>query len=446
MTILPLGAAGDGSRPLVDQIDAFLCQLVTELTPAPAAVGRNRGRPPILPASLLWSGVLVNVLRRAPSQLALWRLLCSRGLWHFPAVPVTDDAIYKRLANEGPGAMEALFGAVTTLLTDQMTALTEVDLAPFAREVVVLDETTLDPVVRKLPTLRHLPVGSDQLLPGKLAGVYDIRRQLWRHLHYIANPHQNEKHDARTLLAFVPEQSLILADLGYFSFSWCDHLTDSGYFWIQRLRQKTSYKIIHSNYADDQTLDAVVWLGGHRADRAKHAIRLVQFQVGSFQYRYITNVLAPQTLTLREIARLYARRWDIEMAVNLVKTHLGLHLLWSSKPAVILTQVWAVLLIAQVLQSLRRLIAHAAGVDPFDVSLSLMIEYLPQYAARHPDPIVIFVADGARLGFIRPSRRTQIRAPAIPDDALTPLPPDLILIRTPRYAHRKPSKSGGKSN
>lgn len=446
MAILLPGAAGNGSVALVDQTEAFLCRLVSELTPAPAAVGANRGRPPILPATLLWSGVLVNVLQRAPSQRALWRLVSSRGLWHFPAVPVTDDAIYKRLANEGPGAMEALFGAVTTLLTEQMTSLAEADLAPFAREVVVLDETTLDPVARKLPALRQLPAGSDQLLPGKLAGVYDIRRQLWRHLHFISNPHQNEKHDARALLAFVPAQSLILADLGYFSFSWCDDLTDSGYFWIQRLRHKTSYEIIHHNSDEDQTLDAVVWLGNHRADRAKHAVRLVQFRVGAFQYRYLTNVLDPRTLPLREIARLYARRWDIEMAVNLAKTHLGLHLLWSSKPAVILTQVWAVLLIAQVLQSLRRLIAHAAGVDPFDVSLSLMIEYLPQYAARHPDPIAMFVADGVRLGFIRPSRRTQIRAPDIPDDALTPLPPDLILIRTPRYAHRKPSKSGGKSN
>ncbi|MEA2515984.1 MAG: hypothetical protein QOJ59_5473 [Thermomicrobiales bacterium] len=47
----------------------------------------------------------------------------------------------------------------------------------------------------------------------------------------------------------------------------------------------------------------------------------------------ITNVLT-SSATLRD-SRLYAQRWDIEMAVKTVKTDLSLHLLWSSMPAVI---------------------------------------------------------------------------------------------------------------
>jgi hypothetical protein len=446
-TLLPVPVRDD---PAVvgDQIEGFVCQLVSELTPAPAAAGRNRGRPPILPAALLWAGVLVMVLRRVPSQRALWRLLSSRGLWHFPAVPVTDDAIYKRLASEGPAAMHALFDTITALLLAQLTPAADTTLAPFAAEVVVFDETTLDPVARKLPLLRQVPRGSDQLLPGKLAAIYDVRRQLWRYLHYIDEPHQNEKRAARQLLAEVPTGSLILADLGYYSFAWFDELTAGGYFWIQRLRNGSSYEVLHTYYADADTgtLDALIWLGKHRADRAGHAVRLVQFTEGAFQYRYITNVCDPDLLPLREIARLYHRRWDIELAFNLVKTHLGLHLLWSSKEAVLLTQVWAVLIIAQILHALRTLVAQAAQVDPFEVSLPLLIEYLPQYAARHADPMTAFLADAVRLGFIRPSRRTQIRAPDIPASALQPLPADLVLVRKPRYAHRKPSKSGGGAN
>ena len=41
------------------------------------------------------------------------------------------------------------------------------------------------------------------------------------------------------------------------------------------------------------------------------------------------------------------------MAVNLVKTELGLQLLWSAKPSVICAQVWAVLAVAQIVQALR---------------------------------------------------------------------------------------------
>lgn len=433
-------------RPLVDHLEGMLCQLVSALTPDASAVGRHRGRPPILPATLLWAGVLVIVLRRSTSQLALWRLVSSRGLWHFPAVPVTDDAVYKRLAKEGPTALETLFAQISSLLLDQPVPTATQSLAPFATEVVALDETTLDPVARKLPALRQASPGSDRLLPGKLAGVFDVRRQLWRHLHYIPNPHQNEKHEARSLLASVPKGSMILADLGYFGFAWFDHLTDSGYHWVSRLRHKTSFTVLHIAYQDDQTLDAVVWLGAFRADRAKHAVRLVEFREGATTYRYITNVLDPATLSIREIAQLYQRRWDIELAVNLVKTHLGLHLLWSSKTDVILTQVWAVLIIAQVLQSLRQLAAERADVDPFDISLTLLIEYLPQYAARHADPLTVFIEEGRQLGFIRPSRRIEIRAPTIPPTGYIPLPPDLSLTRTPRYAHRQSSKSRGASN
>jgi hypothetical protein len=35
--------------------------------------------------------------------------------------------------------------------------------------------------------------------------------------------------------------------------------------------------------------------------------------VGSSTHTYLTNVLDPTILPLHEIARLYARRWDIEM-------------------------------------------------------------------------------------------------------------------------------------
>jgi IS4 transposase len=55
-------------------------------------------------------------------------------------------------------------------------------------------------------------------------------------------------------------------------------------------------------------------------------------------------------LSLYELAGLYQRRQDFELAVKLVKRHLKLHLLWSSKVEVVQVQVqvWAVLIIAQI--------------------------------------------------------------------------------------------------
>jgi IS4 transposase len=78
-------------------------------------------------------------------------------------------------------------------------------------------------------------------------------------------------------------------------------------------------------------------------------------------YQYITNVLSPTQLSLHEIVVLYARRWDIEMAFKLIKRELGLHLFWSAKTSVLPQQVWAVLLISQILHALQMEFAGKAG-------------------------------------------------------------------------------------
>jgi hypothetical protein len=424
--------------PGLDEVEAFLCAAVAELTPAaPAAGARGPGRPAVLPAVCLWAGLVVCVLRGFGSHLALWRLLSGHGLWQFPRVAVSDQAVYHRLARDGTAPLEALFRHISALLADRLAPYAATALAPFAAGVYALDETTLDRVARLLPALRAAPARDPALLPGKLAGLFDLRRQQWARVAHIPDPRQNEKVAARAMVAALPPGSLVLADLGYFGFQWLDDLTDAARWWVSRLREKTSYAAIHTFYRQGDTLDALVWLGAHRADRAKHAARLVQFRHRGVLHRYVTNVTDPAALPAAEVARLYARRWDIELAFKLIKTHLGLHLLWGSKPVVVLQQVWAVLTIAQVLQALRLEIAGRAGADPFEVSLPLLIEYLPFFAARGLDPVQVFVAQGRALRLIRPSARTAIQAPDIPPEALAPAPPRLALTRTPRYAQRK---------
>ena len=165
-------------------------------------------------------------------------------------------------------------------------------------------------------------------------------------------------------------------------------------------------------------------------------MRRVQFRVGTTLYRYLTNITDPRQVPAVELARLYARRWDIELAVKLVKRELGLHLLWSAKSEVIWSQVWAVLIIAQIVQALRLEVAGRAGVDPFEVSLPLLVQLLPELMAKGEDPIAILVAYGRRGGIIRPSRRTRVVGPTIDPAELALPPPDLVVAREPRYARR----------
>lgn len=424
-------------RQLLDQVEQLVREAVEGLGPDPQEAARTgRGRPRVLPGLCLWGGLLVCVLRGFSSQLGVWRLLSWTGLWDYPRIPVSDQAVYQRLEQAGTGALETLFAQVTALLAERLAPYATTDLAPFASQVVAFDETTLDPVARTLPALRGLPASDTQRLPGKLAAIFDLRLQQWLHLEHRPNAHENDKVAARGLLEHLQPGALILADLGYFGFAWFDDLTDAGFWWVSRLRAKTSYTILHRFYDDGTTFDGLIFLGAYRADQAKHAVRLVRFQVGSKTFEYVTNVRDPHTLSLHEIARLYARRWDIELAFKLVKRELGLHLLWSAKTTVVLQQVWAVLIISQILQAFRIEIAARAGIDLFDVSLPLLIRYLPELARRGEDPLDFIVATGWQAGLFRPARRVRILAPHLTSDHLSPPPPDLVLVRTPRYARK----------
>ncbi len=121
------------------------------------------------------------------------------------------------------------------------------------------------------------------------------------------------------------------------------------------------------------------------------------------------------------------------MAVNLVKTHLGLQLLWSASRRR-RRQVWAVLAVARCAGAAGR--GGGAGGGRHLRGLAAAPGPLPAPVRRRGlDPVAAFVADGRRLGFT-PSRRTQIVTPTIPATHLRPPPDGLVLRRTPRYARK----------
>src|SRR5437764_11708122 len=119
----------------------------------------------------------------------------------------------------------------------------------------------------------------------------------------------------------------------------------------------------------------------------------------------------------------------IELAFLLLKDYLGLHLWWSSKVAVILVQVWACLILAQLLQAVRLEIACRAQVEPFEVSLPLLVRYVPHLLATDQDPLATCVQRGRQLGLIRPSSRTRVQGPLVAAEHIQPRPSELVLTR-----------------
>jgi len=426
----PPSAAG---APLKDTLEHLLVSLPVEAAPS----SRSRGRPVSLSAWHLSLAVLVCLLRGLQSQAEVWRLIAFFGVGHLPALPLSDQAVYDRLEQDGVSAFQAFFGQLSGWLATRLAPYEDRRLAPFATGVVALDESVLDQVKRWVAWVREVPAGDSRLLPGRLVGLFDVRLQQWRRLDVLLDAPAKCKVHARAMLSGLATGTLILFERGYFSFPWLDDLSQQGYWYVSRTVGKTRYQMQHLLSQADGVCDALVSLGVHRSDQAAQLVRLVCFRVGSQRYSYLTNVLDPAVLSLADIARLYARRGDIELAFRELKEHLGLRLLWSAQLGVIYQQVWASLILAQLLHAFQVELAARAEVDPFDVSLALLTRYVPRRLSQGEDPMAFLLAYGRAMGVIRPSTRRHIQVPVVPLQEVSYPPPELIQPRQAHYAHRK---------
>ncbi|GCE05023.1 IS4 family transposase [Dictyobacter aurantiacus] len=398
---------------------------------------RRRGRPTHLSWMHLCLGVLACVLMQWRSQLDLRRLLCFEGFWHVPPVlPICDQAIYNRLERAGPW-MRQLFDQLSQRMRARLEPWQDHSLAPFATQVIALDECVLDRVGRWLPELRALLRGDARLRAGRLSALFDLRLQQWLRVDLLEDAATNCKVHALEMIEQLQENTLLLFDRGYFSFEWLDVLTERRLWWITRYSNRASYTVVHGIYEADGVRDLIVLFGVHRSDRARYPVRLIQFWYHKKFYQYVTNVCDPTVLPLAEVARLYARRWDIELGFRLLKDHLQLRLLWCAKWPVIQVQLWAGLLLAQYFHGLQHEIAMQAGVRPQDVSLDLLTRMTGRMFQAGRDPLEVVRWWGREAGLIRPSTRTVYAVPFVDQAWVRPPPEEVLEPREHvRYAHR----------
>jgi hypothetical protein len=237
-----------------------LVSYVTDRTQALVPAVRRRGKPALLTALHLCLGIVLCGLEGFGSQLKLWRRICLEPMGPFAPVWVGDQAVYNRLARAA-GAMRAFFEQVSGSMSEQLVGLEDHRLAPWASQVLVLDESTLDAVGRWLPELRRLLPGNPGLLAGRISALFDVRRQQWVRVEVWQEAVANCQQQARLLLAGLQAGTLLLFDRGYLSFPWFDELSERKLWWISRYANHASLQVRHILYQGDGVLDAIVWLG-----------------------------------------------------------------------------------------------------------------------------------------------------------------------------------------
>jgi hypothetical protein len=286
-----------------------------------------------------------------------------------------------------------------------------------------------------------------------LAALFDLRRQLYWDVEFWGDAQQNEKVGVERWLDRLPVGTLLLFDLGFFAFRWFDTLTSRGFYFVSRQREKVSAKLhcfLYDGPAGPVHLkESLVYLGAYRADRGAQPVRLIEVFTAQGTFRYLTNVLDPALLPAAHVVELYRRRWDIETAFKLLKSQFNLFLLWSGHLNVVLHQVFATLILAQVVLAVRNEVAQLASARLREISLPLLIRWLPELARDGADPLATLARYGRHAGIIRPWRGKRYALPQVsPEDYALPIerPPP----RIPRYAgkqgtsgtHRRPYGQG----
>ena len=102
-------------------------------------------------------------------------------------------------------------------------------------------------------------------------------------------------------------------------------------------------------------------------------------------YRLITTILDPTQAPARDLAALYHERWEIETALDELKTHLrGAQIVLRSKtPELVEQEFWGLLMAHYAIRGLMHEAALSTDIDPDQLSFLHSVRVVQRRMARY---------------------------------------------------------------
>ncbi|MGH8228326.1 MAG: transposase, partial [Steroidobacteraceae bacterium] len=88
----------------------------------------------------------------------------------------------------------------------------------------------------------------------------------------------------------------------------------------------------------------------------------------------VTSLLEPRQASKRELAKLYERRWNVELDFRAIKTTLGLETLSCHSPAMVDKELWVYLCAYNIIRLLMAQAADNTGVHPRQLSFKHTVQ------------------------------------------------------------------------
>jgi hypothetical protein len=136
--------------------------------------------------------------------------------------------------------------------------------------------------------------------------------------------------------------TILLMDRGFVDFGWFHHLTNSGVWFITRVKADMRYEVIESERAMSHgeviTDERIRFTGPKSQKRCPDVCRVVTMQKANGErFQFLTNNMS---LAAATIAAAYKDRWEIESFFKILKQNLRIKSFLSTSPNAVWTQIW----------------------------------------------------------------------------------------------------------
>jgi hypothetical protein len=306
--------------------------------------------------------------------------------WQDSFTPPSKSAIFQARARLGPEPLAALFARVAGPLGAPGAA--GVWLA--GRRLVAIDGSCLDvaDTVENAKFFGRPGVGKGEksafpqarLVALAECGTHAIFEAV------VGAYTSTELALAQDLISRLEPGMLVLADRGFYSYAlWAKAIaTGADLLW----RVKTGLRPQHI-----QTLDDDSWLAQIRLSTDENAtpitVRVIDYSVEDGRenpgpYRLFTTILDPRVASATELAQAYVQRWEIELALDELKTHQRgpRTVLRSKSPQLVLQEIWGHLCCHYAIRSLMAEAANHSGHDPDRLSFVAALRITRQSVAH----------------------------------------------------------------
>ena len=211
----------------------------------------------------------------------------------------------------------------------------------------------------------------------------------------MADYHTGEITLAKEVVGHLKQGVLCLADRNFFGFTLWNQarLTKADLLW----RVKKNLRLPCEKRLKDGSYLSTIY-GSDKARRRRVngiSVRVIEYTLEGVSdaeplYRLITTILDPDEAPAHELAALYHERWEIETALDEVKTHLrGGHIVLRSKtPDLVRQEFYGFMLAHFAIRGLMHEAALRADVDPDKLSfihgVRVVRRKLPHFVALPP--------------------------------------------------------------